>query len=78
MGSLITRIWIFLLVSIIIALGIFVSIFFLVAVIFILAITVPYVLYMRWKAKKEFEKGYSDIKIEFKSLKDNYMEDKNG
>jgi len=58
MNNIITKIWIFLLVSIIIALGIFVSVFFLIAVIFILMITVPYVYYLRWKAKKEFERYY--------------------
>ncbi len=58
MNNLITKIWILLLVSIIVALGIFVSVFFLIAVIFILMITVPYIYYLRWKAKKEFERYY--------------------
>ncbi|NPA52277.1 MAG: hypothetical protein GXO22_05235 [Aquificae bacterium] len=78
MNNLITKIWIFLLASIIIVLGILVSIFFLVALLFIVIITVPYVLYLRWKAKKEFDRYYSDIKIEKKYLKDNYLESDDG
>ncbi len=74
MNNLITKIWLFLLLSIIIALGIFVSVFFLVAIVFILIITVPYVLYIKWRAKKEFKRYY----FENKALKENYMEDSNG
>ncbi len=75
MNNFITKLWIFLLVSIVVALGIFVSVFFLIAVLFILMITIPYVYYLKWKAKKEFEKYYNYETRTRKMLEEKFKEE---
>ncbi len=67
--NLITKIWIFLVLGIVLLFSIFISFFLFLAVLVIVAITVPYILYIQWKAKKELEKVSKEYEIiEIKKL----------
>ncbi|WP_457638794.1 hypothetical protein [Persephonella sp.] len=55
MGNFITKIWFYTLIAVLLISALFFSVFvFFVALVLIL-ITVPYIFYIRWKAKKELE-----------------------
>jgi Flp pilus assembly protein TadB len=78
MFSFLTKIWLFLLVAAVLAISLLFSVFLFAAVLVIAVITIPYVYYVKWKAKKEVEKIEKDwIEAEYtcepeKKLKDRF------
>ncbi len=77
--NLITKIWITLLIAVILVISIFISFFLFLGILFVVLLTVPYMWYLQWKAKKELEKmniEYEIIEIkeieEGKRKKDEY------
>ncbi len=78
MFSILTKIWIFLFVAAVLAISLVFSVFLFAAVLVIAAITIPYVYYLKWKAKKEMKKIEKDwIEVEYtcepeKELKDKF------
>ena len=64
MFSFITKIWLFLLLIAILAIAFSISIIVLIGVGVVLILTIPYVFYLKWKAKKQLEKnGIFETKI---------------
>lgn len=78
MFRFLTYLWIFAVVVIVIAVSITLSLFAFIIGLILLAITIPYFLYIRWKAKKELEeleKDFIDVEYEVeepKKLKDKF------
>ncbi len=77
--NLITKIWVTLLIAVVLVISIFVSFFLFLGILFVALLTVPYMWYLQWKAKKELEKmniEYEIIEIkeieEGKRKKDEY------
>ncbi len=54
--NLITKVWIAILIGIVLVFSIFISFFLFLAILSVTLITIPYILYLQWKAKKEIEK----------------------
>lgn len=64
MFSFITKLWLFLLLIAILAIAFSISIIVLIGVGIVLLFTIPYILYLKWKAKKQLEKnGIYEAKI---------------
>ncbi len=77
MFKFLTYFWIILITIVILAFAISISLFLFIGVGIIILLTVPYVLYIKWKANKELEKynDYIDVECEDdskKSLKDRF------
>ncbi len=73
MFNVITKIWIFILLSVALVVSFTISIVLFIAVGIIILLTIPYYFYLKWKAKKELEKTFIDaeiIEIEVKKLRD--------
>jgi len=77
MFRFLTYFWIILISIVVLAFAISISLFLFIGVGIIILLTIPYVLYIKWKANKEFEKhkDYIDVECEDnskKSLKDRF------
>jgi len=72
MFSFITKLWIFLLLIAILAIAFSISLIVLIGVGIILLFTIPYVFYLKWKAKKQLEKSgiYEANVIKIEKIKD--------
>ncbi|HIE60100.1 MAG TPA: hypothetical protein EYH43_06495 [Persephonella sp.] len=57
MFSFITKLWLFLLLIAILAIALSISIIVLIWVGVVLLFTIPYVFYLKWKAKKQLEEN---------------------
>ena len=69
--NILTKVWFYLVVGLVLFASIFISAFLFLLVLVIVLITIPYALYLNWKAKKEFEKIYNSEKLkeDLKKLK---------
>jgi len=56
MGNLITKVWFYFIIGVVLITSLFVSFFIFLAVLLVLLITVPFIIYLNWKAKKDFER----------------------
>ncbi|WP_456392580.1 hypothetical protein [Persephonella sp.] len=63
--SVFSKIWFYLVLAVVLLVSVFVSVFIFFAVLVVIALTVPYVLYLQWKARKAVE----DIDIKTKVRK---------
>ncbi|WP_457640409.1 hypothetical protein [Persephonella sp.] len=61
MDKLITKIWLFILAVVLISFSLFISFFLFIAVLAIILVTVPYFMYIRYRAKKEFDRHYREV-----------------
>ncbi|SNZ02400.1 hypothetical protein SAMN06265182_0111 [Persephonella hydrogeniphila] len=70
MGVL-TKIWFYFVLATVLIISFFISMFVFLAVLLIISITIPFALYLNWKAKKELEKMYyrDRIKEDLKKLR---------
>jgi len=63
MFSFITKLWLFLLLVAILAIAFSISIIVLIGVGVVLLFTIPYVFYLKWKAKKALTETLPDKKL---------------
>jgi len=77
MFSIITRIWLFLILAAVLALSLVFSVFLFAAILIISVITIPYFYYIKWKSKKEMGKIEKDwIEVEYTCETDKQIKDK--
>jgi len=67
--NLVTRIWFYFVLGIVLVVSFFVSFFIFIAVLLVIAVTIPFVIYLNYRAKKELEKATYPEKIR-KDLRD--------
>jgi Zn-dependent membrane protease YugP len=79
MKTFITKLWLILLFATVLALSLIFSVFLFAAVLILALITVPYVFYLKWKAKKdleEIEKEWIEAEYEWEEKKMKELKEK--
>ncbi len=56
MGNLITKVWFYFIIGVVLVTSLFVSFFVFLAVLLVIFITIPYLMYINWKAKKDYKR----------------------
>ncbi|WP_457625925.1 hypothetical protein [Persephonella sp.] len=61
--GILTRVWFYFVLGTVLIVSFFISVFVFLAVLLIVLITIPFAIYLNWKAKKELEKIYYQDRI---------------
>ncbi len=69
--NLLTKIWFYFVLGIVLLFSLFISFFVFLAILLVIAVTIPFVIYLNYRAKKELEKIIypEKIKRDLKNLR---------